>query len=116
MKTCPCCGRKMPEMRLGVAMTSLKARVFDLVKRQPGIGTSELTEQMGFRSDKTTQSHVFQINDALLDSGWRIVGKTHYGYRLVNKSVDNGTGGGYRARHAASERIPQQQARTDVRP
>lgn len=90
-KLCECCGQKLPERRLGVALTPIKARVFDLVKAQSGITAEQLRVRMGMISPKTPQSHVYQLNDKLMDTGWKIVGKSWRGFRLVregNSTVD----------------------------
>jgi hypothetical protein len=76
---CPCCGQPMPEVRLGVKLTPLKARIFDIVKRagNDGILADELFKMVyeeRKRSRHSLKAHVWQINDVIADEGWRIVG------------------------------------------
>lgn len=76
MKCCPCCGQPLPEKRLGVRMTPLKACIFDLVKRagERGIFTAELQARVftNGQSPETLKAHIWQINDAIADEGYRI--------------------------------------------
>lgn len=76
MKCCPCCGQPLPEKRLGVRMTPLKARIFDLVKYagDQGILTAELQARVFIKgqSPETLKAHIWQINDMIADEGYRI--------------------------------------------
>jgi len=83
------------ELRLGAQLTPLKARIFDLVKRSgiDGIEHRELFN-MAFsntppkrRTQKTVKSHVWQINDAISDSGFRICGHGGF-YRLIREAAE----------------------------
>jgi hypothetical protein len=81
MTCCPTCGRQMPEKRLGVQLTQLKARIFDAVKRASTTGiTSEDLFAIVFadRDDitiNTLKAHVQQINEAIEGTGFRIVSR-----------------------------------------
>jgi hypothetical protein len=92
----------LPEFRLGVRLPPLKARIFDLIMRggEDGILANDLLNtayvDQPASGRKNLSSHVFQINEAIEDTGYRIVGgrggnrrpdrKTCPGvYRLVNK-------------------------------
>jgi hypothetical protein len=80
---CPHCGREMPEMRLGVRLTPLKARIFDLIKRggRDGIDRRDLFD-IAFdnpdrkRSYRTLKAHIHQINELIEDEGFRITGRS----------------------------------------
>ena len=84
---CPHCGRPLPEVRLGVQLTPLKARIFDVVHRAgpDGIESNDL-HAIAFAdrevSHETLKAHVWQINDLITDVGHRIVGGGGR-YRLV---------------------------------
>jgi hypothetical protein len=80
---CPRCQRPCPEIRFGVPLTPLKARIFDAVRRAgpDGIAGDAIIRELGLPVCRTTlKSHVWQINDRLAESGYRIVGRG--GYRL----------------------------------
>jgi hypothetical protein len=72
---CPHCGQALPETRLGVRLTPLKASIFDLVKRAgpDGILSSELQARIGTKTRASLKSHIWQINDAIGEVGYRIV-------------------------------------------
>ncbi len=78
-RLCPYCNQALPEVRLGVRLTPLKARLFDLVQRggEDGIPGNDLRdilwpdEQL---SVKTLAVHVNQINELIEDEGYRIKG------------------------------------------
>lgn len=84
-RRCPYCQQVLPEIRLGVVMPELKARIFDLILRagDEGIDAHELfvltydTARWhgGERSRKTLAAHVLQINDLIEDTGYRIVSR-----------------------------------------
>ena len=87
MSTCPHCGQPMPEMRLGVRLTPLKAKIFDAVVRTGtyGIMTSQLLAVVWSekRSKHGLRSHIWQINELIADTGYRIEGGNRWGYILV---------------------------------
>lgn len=81
MKTCNSCGQPLPEIRLGVTLTPLKARIFDIVRRsgQGGIERDDLYRMIYPDAEAgraTLKSHIWQINDLLADEGYRITGGT----------------------------------------
>jgi hypothetical protein len=61
-------------VRHGVVLTRLKARIFDLIKRSDGINASDINEQIfhGRVQRETIKAHIWQINEALADTGVRI--------------------------------------------
>ena len=73
---CTHCGQALPEMRLGVRLTPLKARIFDLIKRAGPAGVfSDELHVMIFskgRSKETLKAHIWQINELIADEGYRI--------------------------------------------
>jgi hypothetical protein len=84
---CKLCGAPLRPQRVGVAMTPLKARIFDVVKRagECGISTADLRMVLGHRvSNITLRAHIWQINEILADTDYRI--RSHYRmYRLVHE-------------------------------
>ena len=68
----------MRELRYGVALTPLKARIVDLVKHagSEGIGADDINRAVfdGHSSRHNIKSHVNQINDLLVATDIRIVG------------------------------------------
>jgi hypothetical protein len=92
-RLCPHCRQPLPEVRLGVRLPPLKARIFDLIMRggEDGILASDLLNiayvDQPATGRKVLSSHVFQINEAIEDTGYRIVGRSgRVGiYRLINK-------------------------------
>lgn len=82
-RVCECCGQPMPETRLGVRLTPLKARIFDAIKRAgyDGIDRNDLFALVfSNRPVKRSclKSHVWQINDAIEDTGYRIEGRQSF--------------------------------------
>lgn len=88
MRACPYCGQGLPEVRLGVRLTALKARIFDLVQRggQNGITSDDLFEiALEGKTRETMKAHIYQINELIQDEGYWIKGGSGPGcvYRLV---------------------------------
>lgn len=91
-RCCNYCGQTLPEIRLGVRLPALKARIFDLVQRggEDGITAKDLFDIL-FGAEQeppqraTIKSHINQINEALEDSGYRILGCG--AYRLVKQEI-----------------------------
>jgi hypothetical protein len=87
LRRCPYCRQVLPEFRLGTRMSELKARIFDAVLRtgKEGIGSEDLfaIAYAGHAKGqpRTLKAHIQQINEAIEDSGYRIVSR--------------GAGGGY---------------------
>jgi hypothetical protein len=78
-RCCPTCHQVLPETRLGVRLTPLKARIFDAVRRggRDGIDRADLFELIFGgepHSRETLKAHIFQINELLEDTGYRITG------------------------------------------
>jgi hypothetical protein len=78
---CPYCGHEMPEIRLGVRLPVLKARIFDLIQRggRDGIDRLDLLDIINTDREKpighrTLKSHLFQMNELIEGAGYRIVG------------------------------------------
>jgi len=104
-RLCPYCSQQLPEYRHGVRLTPGKVRLYDLIAcaGESGIATVDLVEITGLKA-QCIKSHVWQINDALEESGYRIRGYGWGGngqrdglYRLVN-------GRGVRRRRKSSSR------------
>ena len=84
---CRHCGRPLPEVRLGVPLSKLKAHIFDVVRRAgvDGIDGDELRAIVFADREvgpATLKAHTFQINDLIADAGHRIAGGGGR-YRLV---------------------------------
>ena len=89
---CPTCHQPVPHvMRLGIALTRLKARIFDIISLsgESGISSKDIYDKVweGNVNGSTVKSHVNQINDRLVETNWRIVPTNpRGGYRLVKIS------------------------------
>jgi hypothetical protein len=77
---CPVCHQPIRELRVGVRLPPIKARLFDLIKAAGSIGVSaqELHSDLyrGYgrpRSKHNIRNHIWQINDILEESNWIIV-------------------------------------------
>ena len=79
-RSCPHCGQNLPEIRLGVRLPPLKARIFDLIQRggRNGIDKRDIFDIAFDDQPKaklaTLKTHIWQINELIADSGYRIVG------------------------------------------
>lgn len=104
-RRCPYCDQALPEIRLGVRLPDLKARIFDLVHRagRTGITWEDLwaltysgavVSGKGIRQARcrtTLKTHISQINEDLEDVGYRIIGHQRTGvYRLEKLNRMNG--------------------------
>jgi hypothetical protein len=88
-RRCQYCQQILPEYRLGVRLSGLKARIYDHVLRcgDDGIGAAELTQLTG-KNLRCIYSHVSQINDALAGTDYRIShSRSARAYRLVKVEV-----------------------------
>lgn len=89
--TCKCCGQALQYVRAGVRLTSLKARVFDLIASRPGISRKELCYQIYDAITEarmyTVGSHIQQIKDKLAHTDTTIKGVKHYGYKIVKRKI-----------------------------
>jgi hypothetical protein len=82
---CTYCGRPLPEIRLGVRLTPLKARIFDIIQRggDDGIDRRDLFDivfgnddaHSHKRSYHTLKAHIAQINELIEDTGFHIEGR-----------------------------------------
>jgi hypothetical protein len=86
-RCCPHCNQPLPEIRLGVKLSPLKARIFDLIQRggKDGVDKRDIfdivyAEEKGAKLP-TLKTHIYQINEVIGDEGYRIVG--HSIARLV---------------------------------
>ncbi len=84
---CHHCNQPLPETRLGVRLSPLKARIYDLVMRGglDGILWEDLRDCIAAFSDmnrKSFNNHIHQINELIEDEGYRIMGRGRA--RLVN--------------------------------
>lgn len=91
--TCPHCGQPLREQRGGVFMTPLKVALFDAIAAGGDLGTNvaELGRLDIWRDRKpvkrdTIKAHVWQINEALALTPWRIV-YFDKAYVLVRKAA-----------------------------
>jgi hypothetical protein len=88
VSACPHCGC---EERLRVRMSPLKARIFDAIKRAGNTGISA-DDLWGIafagrsRSRETLKAHVWQINDMLAATDWRVRWISRC-YRLLKRRV-----------------------------
>ena len=91
MTMCSACGQEIPHTRLGVRLSPLKVRIFDIIRRAgiDGIAADDLVGLAYDGRDKPSRnglkSHIWQINDVISDTGFRIAG--HGTYRLVKAGV-----------------------------
>ena len=85
-RCCPYCGQSLPEIRLNVKLSPLKARIFDIILRAgpDGISAADLHDVVfdNGQSRETLRAHIWQISDAIADAGYRIRGRDSY-YALV---------------------------------
>lgn len=92
-RRCPTCGRPMPELRSGVELPRVKARILSMVMRHPGINADDLADWL-YGNDinggpdggrKTVHVHINQINRLLKLAGEsiRLRGGKYTGYQLV---------------------------------
>lgn len=84
MKCCKTCGAVLKETRYGVAMSPLKARIFDLVEKRPGITRREIAAIV-YGNDRDSSnvaigSHVKQIRELFMDhESISVIGRAHHG-------------------------------------
>jgi hypothetical protein len=77
-KVCSHCHQPLPELRAGVRLSPLKARIFDAIKRAGANGiTIEDINRICFDGRATAvniRTHIHQINDALAGTDFEIRG------------------------------------------
>ncbi len=91
--TCPHCGQPMPQIRCGVRLYPMTARVFDIIKSAgtAGVGGSAILQRayagMKKPSWTTLKAHIWQARSALRDTDYRILSERNGPgpgtYRLV---------------------------------
>ena len=89
MRLCECCGQPLPEIRHGVKLSPLKARIFDIVDRAgpDGVHSDELHAMVfeKWQTKATLKTHIWQINEMIFDEGYRIKGTdSFYTLRKIN--------------------------------
>ena len=92
---CPACGQSTKDVRYGVALSPVKARIFDAVKMANEIGvTSYEVIGLVYEGRKkpklhTIKSHIFQINEMLANTNFRIISvqddKKHWFWVLTKR-------------------------------
>jgi hypothetical protein len=85
---CPQCHQPMAEVRNGVRLPSLKARIYDVVRRAGirGILLDDINAIVfdGHANPVTIRNHIRQLNDLLADTDVSISGRVPRGfYRIV---------------------------------
>lgn len=80
MTVCPKCRQYIRTERLGIRLPPLKARIVDAIKAagDSGITSRELVYEVyrdypKSRSHLGIKAHIFQINEMLVETDWRIV-------------------------------------------
>jgi hypothetical protein len=93
-RACPHCGQTLPEVRFGVRLSPLKARIIDAVKRAGPDGIdADVLFWLIFSERRvkrlTLKSHVYQINDLLAATEYRIDAVRGGGrrFRLVHRKM-----------------------------
>lgn len=88
---CPTCNRPLPDIRLGIELTPLKARMFDLIKSSGdnGCTVQRMNDKIwdGNSNRSNIKSHIFQLNEMLSDTEYVITQTTpRYGFRLKHRT------------------------------
>jgi hypothetical protein len=90
-RCCPYCNQVLPEVRQGVSLSGLKARIYDVILRsgETGITRQDLAA-IAFDDRETSLSnvsmHVLQLNELLAGTDYKIAGRGYY--RLVRTDVE----------------------------
>ena len=94
VKVCECCGQPLQDVREGIRLTPLKARIFDLIKARPGISRKQLCEliyhSVSEASMFTIGSHVKQIREKFDMTTTTIRATPHNGYRIIKQRLGQG--------------------------
>jgi hypothetical protein len=90
-RVCEACGQPLPDRRLGVRMSPFKARLFDIVERAglDGIASDDLFSVLFADrgvTRKSMRAHIWQINDALADTGYRIRWRGEYRLERIEEA------------------------------
>jgi len=84
---CPTCHQPVAEVRAGVRLSPLKARIFDAIARTgiDGILTDDVNAVVfnGERNAATVKAHIWQINELLAETDVRI--RSIGGYYVVTE-------------------------------
>lgn len=87
---CPECHQPMTNVVDGVRLPKFKATLLDYIESHPGQSGNEIGQHFG-RGQKCIQSHIYQLNDALMNTGLRVQGGYTTGYHLYR--CDRGADG-----------------------
>lgn len=83
---CPECHQPMAEVVAGVRLTAFKVRLFRYIETHPGQSSIEIAEHFygHARGDPALciRSHIYQINDALMNTPIQIRGHQWSGYHV----------------------------------
>jgi hypothetical protein len=87
-RCCPYCHQTLPETRLGVRLTPLQARIFDLIQRAGDQGITRSDVYLIAFDGRDTEInavsvHINQINEMLVETDYRIVGGGFYRLKAV---------------------------------
>ena len=90
-RICECCGQPLVDVREGVRLSPLKARIFDLIKARPGITKKELCDAIYDTVSEarlfTTGAHIAQIRDKFEATDITIRAVQYHGYRIGKRKV-----------------------------
>jgi DNA-binding response OmpR family regulator len=88
--TCPCCGQLV--IPAGLVLPRVKARIFNLIRRRPGISADALSalvwaeDPNGGSDRKTVHVHIWHLNHQwLAKHGLQIRGSCSAGYRVQER-------------------------------
>jgi hypothetical protein len=82
---CSCCGQLIAP---DVSLPPIKQRIFDAVRRRPGIGSEDLRSVVwngpdgGPENRKVVHVHINQLNRLLVPFGLRVRGSRSHGYHV----------------------------------
>jgi DNA-binding response OmpR family regulator len=95
LNCCRYCGQSMPSSRTreGVYLTPTRIRIWDAIKRRPGISSEELAWVIyGCDSQTgrgTVRAHIVHMRNDFMDTSITIKGSSGNGYR-IHKMVQKG--------------------------
>ena len=80
-RLCAYCKQPLPDLRLGISLTPLKARIFDIIQRggADGVDRRDVFDIVFGQTNndyKTLKAHINQINEKIASTGYRIQGYT----------------------------------------
>jgi hypothetical protein len=94
LQTCSKCGQ--PIIPADLVLPPVKRRIFDLIRRRPGIDAESLRALAwddvggGPETRSNIHVHIFQINRRLRSLGLRVCGSRSGGYRILIISDQSG--------------------------